>query len=201
MELDDFKNTWNDLSTNVKVNQNFNLKQFDKMNKSKYQSSLHKIILPEIIGTIICIGSAIYIGYNFTKLESITYQIVGVVTIFLLVIIAVISLKSILPIYKVADLNKSYSETLKNFATKKINFCKLQKINLIISYFLMVAVILLSTRLFGRNEITDSKYFFIFTFIFGFSFFLIYSKWVAKNYKKSIQKTEDLLKELSLQNE
>jgi hypothetical protein len=109
----------------------------------------------------------------------------------------VISLMSILPLYKVADLNKSYSETLMDFATKKISFRKLQKFNLLLSYLLLVAVILLSTRLFGRNEITDSKYFFVFTFSFAFSFFLIFTKWVIKNYKKSIRKTEDLLKELT----
>jgi len=197
MELDDFKNTWDDLSDNVRVNQNFNLKQFNKMNKTKFQSSLNKILLPEILGTIFCIGFAIYIGYNFTKLETITYRIVGIVTVLLLVILSVISLMSVLPLYKIADFTKSYSETLKNFATKKINFYKLQKLNLLLGYLLLVGVIVLSTRLFGRNEITDSKYFFVFTFIFGFSFFLIFSKWVANNYKKSIRKAEDLLKELS----
>ncbi len=197
MELDDFKNTWDDLSNKVKVNQNFNLKQFEKMNKTKFQSSLNKILLPEIIGTIVCLGFALYIGYNFAKLETITYQIVGIVTILLLVMLSVISLMSVLPLYKGADINKSYSETLKDFAAKKMSFYKLQKLNLLLSYLLLVTVILLSTRLFGRNEITDSKYFFVFTFSFGFSFFLIFSKWVTKNYKKNIRKTEDLLKELS----
>ncbi|MEO6357639.1 MAG: hypothetical protein ABIO56_13480 [Ferruginibacter sp.] len=197
MELDDLKNTWNNLNNQVTLNQNFNIKQFDKMNKLKFQSSLNKILLPEIIGTIVCVGFAIYIGYHFEKLDTITYQIIGIVTILLLLILSVISLMSILPLYKVADLNKSYSETLMDFATKKISFRKLQKLNLLLSYLLLVAVILLSTRLFGRNEITDSKYFFVFTFSFAFSFFLIFTKWVIKNYKKSIRKTEDLLKELT----
>lgn len=197
MELDDFKNTWDNLNNSVEVNQNFDLKQFDKMNKTKFRSNLNKILLPEIVGMIFCIGFAIYIGYNFTKLETISYHIVGIITVLLLTLLSVISLMSVLPLYKVADFTKSYSETLNNFVTKKMNFYKLQKLNFLLSYLLLVAVIILSTRLFGRNEITDSKYFFVFTFVFGFSFFLIFSKWVANNYKKSIRKTEDLLKELS----
>ena len=197
MELDDFKNTWDDMSSQVTINPNFNLKKFDKMNKSKFHSRLYKIVLPEMIGTSICIGFAIYIGVHFSKLEPLSYQVVGMLTIILLGVLSVLSLMSILPLYKVANLNKSYAETLKDFAIKKRNFFKLQKLNLLLSFVLLVMVVLLSARLFGRNEITDSKYFFVFTFIFGFSFFLIFSKWVVKNYKKSIRTTEALLKELS----
>lgn len=198
MELEDFKNTWSDLSNRVTINENFNLKKFDKMNQFKSQSILYRIILPEVLGTIVCIGAAIFIAANFSKLQPIAYQIVGLLTILILLILSVLSLKSILPLFKVADLNKTYAETLKDFATKKRNFFKLQKWNLLLSYALLVPVILLSTRLFGRNEITESKNFFVLAFTFGFAFFLFFSSWVGKKYKKSIRMTEDLLKELSV---
>ncbi|MFS8082676.1 MAG: hypothetical protein ACMG51_04425 [Ginsengibacter sp.] len=197
MELDDYKNTWDELSTRVKVNHNFKLKQFDKLNKNTFQKIRNNIILPETIGSIVCIGFAIYLGFKFENLTTTTFQIIGIVTILVLVLLSVIGLMSILPLYKIGTLNKPYSETLKDFANKKIIFCKLQTLNFRLSYLLLVLTILLSTRLFGQNEITESKYFFIFAFIFGFSFFLIFSKWVAKNYKKSIRHTEELLKDLS----
>ncbi|MEO6135965.1 MAG: hypothetical protein ABIP35_12475, partial [Ginsengibacter sp.] len=130
MELDDFKNTWNDLDHQVKLNPNFNLNKFDKMNQSNFQSRLKKILLPEILGSLVCIGSAVYIGINFSRLDSFTFQFIGVFTILLLVVLSVISVMSILPLYKIADLNKTYSETLQKFAEEKKNFFKLQKINL-----------------------------------------------------------------------
>ena len=197
MELDDYKNTWDDLSTGVKVNQNFKLKQFDKMNKTTFQKIRNNIILPETIGSIVCLAFAIYIGFRFDNLTTTTFKIIGIATILVLLILCAISLMSILPFYKIDNLNKTYSETLQDFAAKKINFCKLQTLNFRLSYILLVLTILLSSRLFGQNEITNSKYFFVFTFIFGFSFFLVVSKWVAKNYKKSIRHTEELLKDLS----
>ncbi len=198
MELDDFKNTWNDLSAGVKVNQNFKLKQFDQMNKTTFQKIRNNIILPETIGSFACIAFAIYIGLRFENLTTTTYQIVAIVTILVLVLLSVIGLMSILPLYRITNFNKPYSDTLKDFANKKINFCKLQTLNFRLSYLLLVLTILLSSRLFGQNEITESKYFFVFAFIFGFSFFLVFSKWVAKNYKKSIRHTEELLKDLSV---
>ncbi len=197
MELDDYKNTWEELGTGVMINQNFKPKQFDKMKKTTFQKILNNITLPETAGTTVCIGFAIYIGYKFENLTTTNYQILGIVTILVLLMLSVISLMSILPLYKIGNLNKPYSETLKEFASKKLNFCKLQTLNFRLSYLLLMLTILLSTRLFGKNEFTDSKYFFVFTFIFGFSFFLVFSKWVAKNYKKTIRSTEELLNDLS----
>ena len=197
MELDDFKNTWDDLSTSVTINENFKSQKLDKMNKTTFQKIRRNIILPETIGSIACITFAICIGLMFENLVTTTYQIIGILTILVLVLLSVIGVMSILPLYKITNLNKPYFETLKDFAKKKINFCKLQTLNFRLSYILLVLTILLSSRLFGQNEITNSKYFFVFTFIFGFSFFLVVSKWVAKNYKKSIRHTEELLKDLS----
>lgn len=197
MELDDFKNTWDDLSASVTINENFKPQKLNKMKQPNLKKFLNNIILPETAGSIVCIAFAIYIGFNFENLTTIAYQILGIATILVLLILSAISLMSILPFYKIGNLNKTYSETLQDFATKKINFCKLQKINFLLTYVLFVLVIILSTRLFGVSTITESKYFFVFTFTFGFSVFLIFSKWVSKNYKKSIRTTEELLKDLS----
>jgi len=197
MELDDFKNTWNEMNSQVKAEPNINLKMFDKMGKTKFQSSLKKIILPEILASIICIGCALYIGFNFDKLNTISFQIVGVVSILLFVILPGISLMSIQRLYKSGDIDKPYVDTLKEFAVQKINFCKLQKLNFTLSHLLLVTVILLLTKLFGRNEITDSKYFFIATFGFGYIVLVFFSKWVLKKYNKTIRQTEDLLNELA----
>ena len=197
MELDDFKNTWDDLSASVTINENFKPQKLNKMKQPNLKKFLNNIIIPETAGSIVCIAFAIYIGFNFENLTTIAYQIVGIATIVVLLILCAISLMSILPFYKIGNLNKTYSETLKDFATKKVNFFKLQKINFLLTYVLFVLVILLSTRLFGVSTITESKYFFLFTFTFGFSVFLIFSKWASKNYKKSIRTTEELLKDLS----
>jgi hypothetical protein len=197
MELDDFKNTWEDISNQVEKQQNLNLKIFDKMKKMKFRSSLKKIILPEILGSVVCILCAVFIGFNFYKLNTVAYQIVGVVSILLLVILPAISVMSIHPLYQSVDLNKSYADTLKEFAVQKIKFCKLQKLNLTLSHLLLVTIILLSTKLFGRNDIADSPYFYIFSFSFGYIILLFFSKWVFKSYNKTIRKTEDLLNELA----
>jgi hypothetical protein len=198
MELDDFKNAWDGMSDRAKENQNVNLKIAGEMSKKKYQSRLMKILLPEILGSLVSVGAAGFVGINFFKLEKASSQIAGIIAILLLLILPAISLKSIQQLYRGGNTGQSYADTLKEFAAQKIKFCKLQKLNLRLSYLLLVVVILLLPELFGKNEITGSKYFFVFAFTFGYSFLLVFSKWVFKNYNRIIRQTEDLLKELSV---
>jgi hypothetical protein len=196
MELDDLKNTWNEIDNQVNGKQNLTLKIFDKINNRKFHSKLSKIILPEILGSLICICSAFFIGFNFDKLDGATYQIIGVIGILVFVIVTAISLLSLQHLNKVGDVGKPYADTLKDFATQKIRFCKLQKLNLRLSYLQLVIVVLLLPKFFEKNGITDSKYFYIFSFSCCFIFLLVFSEWIMKSYNKTIRQTEDLLKEL-----
>jgi hypothetical protein len=198
MELDDLKNTWNEIDNQVKGKQNLTLKIFDKMSNRKFKSKMYKIILPEILGSIICISSAFFIGFNFYKLDVLTYQIIGVLGILLFVIVTAISLLSLQTLNKVGDVGKPYVDTLKDFATQKIKFYKLQKLNLRLSYLLLVIVVLLLPKFFEKNGIADNKvFFYTFSFSCCFIFLLFFSKWVIKSYTKTIGQAEDLLKELT----
>src|SRR5580704_3303010 len=193
MELDDFKSTWDEVTDRVKENQNINLKIIDKLKITTFHASLRRILLPELLGSIVCIASSIFIIINFDKLDSISFKIAGIITLFLLIFLPSISLWSVHLLYRSVDINKSYADTLKDFAVQKIKFCKLQKLNITLSYLLMATVIIITTRLFGRNKATGSLYFFITAFGLGYIILLSFSKWVFKKYNKTIQQTEELL--------
>jgi len=94
------------------------------------------------------------------------------------------------------DVNRSYAETLKEFAVQKIRFCKLQKLNFTLSYLLLATAILLSARLFGKSWVSGNKFFFIASFSIGYIVLLFFSKWVWKRYTNVLRQAEDLLKEI-----
>ena len=196
MELDELKDNWDKMNAPATTKQNINLSNINKMSKAKFNSKLYRIILPEVAGSIVCIGSAIFIVIYFGRLDKPVYQAAGILGILLLLILPVISLMSIKSLSPVRNPGRPYIETLQEFAKQKIHFCKLQKLNITLSYLLLVTVVLLSTRLFGRNTLTDSKYFFVFAFTFGYCFLLVFSKLVFKSYNKIISQTEDMLKEM-----
>ena len=195
MELDDLKNTWEAVNGQVEKQPHLTPKVIDRMTQATYYASLKKIAYPEMGGVIICFAGAVYVGLHFSKLDTTFLQCVGIVATLTLLILCVISLVSLRQ-FDLGDVNKPYAETLKSFAVQKMQFHKLQRINITLSYLLLVTTIILLSKFFGGKDLTNSKYFWIFSFTFGYIFLLFYSKWVIKSYSHTLRKTEGLLKEL-----
>jgi len=197
MELDDLKNTWNELSTQVNTQQHLNASIINEMTKHQYNTRLKKIAYPEIIGVFICLAGLVYVVLHFWELNTAFLQATGIVAILVLLLLSITSLLSLQRLNTAVDVNKTYAETLKDFATKKIQFYKLQKINVTLSYLLLVTIIVLFSKFFSNKDITGSKYFWIFSFSIGYIFLMFYSKWVAKFYRSTLRKAEDLLNDLA----
>jgi hypothetical protein len=195
MELDDLKNDWETLNNQAAKQNNLTHKIIDQMTQKKYASRINKIKYPEWIGAIVCVLSVFYIIFNFSKLDSLLFQIIGTCTILLLLAMAAIGLMSFNRLNLAGDLNRPYAETIRQFAIQKLRFQKLQRVNAILGYLLLVAVVMLLPKLFYKKDVTDNKYFLIFAMAIGYLFLLFFSKWVYQFYKRSINQAEELLKE------
>ncbi len=193
MELDDLKNTWN--SSNINTEQYCTSEIIDQMTQKKFKSKIKKITYPEIMGSAVCLATVVYIGINFYKLDTAFLQGTGVLSMAILVTLSILSSLSLRQL-NAGDLNRPYTEALKQFATRKLKFYKLQKINIALSYLLLVTVVILLAKFFTGNDITRSKYFWTFSFCIGYIFLLFFSKFVTRFYKNTLSKTEALLQEL-----
>ena len=96
--------------------------------------------------------------------------------ILLLIMLAAISVYNLKQFNLKAEANKHYAETIKEFTFKKLRFQKYQKINVLLSYLLLVTVIILMPKFFYTKNIAIIN-------IFGFSHFLwvIYSCCSSQN--------------------
>ncbi len=195
MELDDLKSTWNSQS-NSTAEQDLTFKIIDQMAHKKYKSKIKKITYPEYIGSFICLAAAVFIGINFNKLNTVFLQGVGVVTIVLLLLLSIISFLSLRKLTVEENVNKPYAEALKAFATQKLKFYKLQKINILLSYLLLVTTIILLSKFFNGKDLTSNKNFWIFSFTIGYILLLFFSKVVLKFYKNTLRQAEELLQAL-----
>ncbi len=172
MELDDLKNDWESV-TNQTNNQNIlTSKIIDQMTQKKYYSKIRKIKYPELTGGIVSMLGLVFIGFNFNKLDTVFLQLIGVITILLLMILPVISFLSLAQFNLMDDLNRPYAETIKQFAVQKLRFLKFQRVNAFFSYLLLVTIIILLPKFFYGKDITFSKYFWTFAFSFGYIFLL-----------------------------
>ncbi len=197
MELDELQDTWNELGKQTAAKPLSAPAGITSTHKSILRSRLYRILLPEIAGGIVCLLSILYILLHFDRLDSTGFRFTGILTILLLGAMCLLSLCSLQYLYKSEDLNRPYAETLRAFSYQKSRFCRLQKINLFLGYGLLASSILLSTRIFGRNPVTDNKYFFLITYLTGYYFLFFFSRKVFSGYQKTIRETETLLQELS----
>jgi len=197
MELDELKHSWEGLSIEINNKEHLSRQKIECMIQNNYRSNMKKIVYPEIIGILICITAAGYIATTFSRLDTIYLKGAGILTIVLLLALSVISFISIRQFRSPLDINKKYSEALKDFAIKKMLFHKLQKINILLSYVLLVTSIVLLTKYVGNKDITGITTFWLFSFSFGYIFLLFFSRWVLKYYNKSLKQTEELLLEIT----
>jgi len=195
MELDEFKNIWN--STSNQNEQQLSSEIIEQMVKRKYYSKVKKIAYPEFIGIAICLSAAVFIGLNIYQLDTVFLRGTAIVSIITLLALSIISFLSLRPFNNIKDVNVSYVDTLKTFAFQRVRFYTLQRVNVLLSYLLMVTFVILLSKLFRGVDLTENKYFWMFSFTFGYIFVLFYSKWVMKYYKTTLEQAEELLKELS----
>lgn len=197
MELDDLKNDWNQLQTKTQENAAFDVSVLKKITRQKIQSRLLRIVIPELTGSLFCVFGAIFIGLNFYRLNSIAFEIAGYLSIAILLLLPVISWFSIEQLHKMGNITKPYAETVKDFATQKIKFCRLQKSNFILAHLLLVTLIIVSVKIFGANATTGSKHYLFMAIMIGYAFLLFFSSMVWKNYNKIILQAGQLLHEVN----
>ncbi|MCX2681332.1 hypothetical protein OOZ15_15370 [Galbibacter sp. EGI 63066] len=196
MELEEMKNTWNELSKRVEKQELQTDQIIEKMTQQKYHSKLNKISYSEYAGTIICYIGAAYLIVNFAKIEETLMQIFTIIAILLLFILPVISLKSVRIMKNVEISSKTYLEAINHFGKQKIRFQKLQKLNVSLGLFLLLISVPVLSAIQGKN-ISETPYFWTLIFPFSILFFLVFAYWVMKSYNKVLNATEEMLSEIN----
>ena len=196
MELDDLKCDWEKLNNHSEQQEKLTLQNIDQMKTNKYYSKISKITYPELAGGLVCLLAAGAIIVEFNRLDTAFFRLTGITTILILTTLPVISLISLKKFYFTNDLSKPYATALKQFALQNIRFQKFQQVNIFLCYLLLVVTIVLLGKFFNGKDITENKYFWTFSFSFGFIFLLFFSRWVTKHYKSSLMQAGELLKEL-----
>ena len=196
MELHDLKNDWLSAGMQTEKQPILSAELIGLITRKKYNSRISKLKYSEWAGGIVCIAGLVFVAFNFSKLDTLFFEATGVITMLLLIVLPAISLSSLTQFYLIKNPGKTYADAIKVFALRKLRFLKLQRINAAFTYLLLVAVIILLPKFFGKKAIADNGYFWTFAFSFGYIFLIFFSKWVKKVYSNTLKQAEELLKEV-----
>lgn len=196
MELEEMKNTWGELSKRVEKQEILTNQLIEKITQENYNSKMNKIGYSEFIGTIICYLGASYILMNFTKIDEVLIQVFAGISVALLFILPVISLKSVSAMKNINISSNTYLEIINLFGRQKIRFQKLQKLNVALGLFFMLIILPVLAEIQGK-DLGETPYFWTLIFPLFVLFFLVFSWWVLKSYNKVLSKTEKMLSDIN----
>ncbi|MBQ4819381.1 hypothetical protein [Aquimarina sp. MMG016] len=199
MELEEMQAVWADLSSQLEKQKKLTDKMIIMMTQEKYKKKWNRIAYPEILGTIICYGVAILILINIGKLDNWYTLLSGLISVVVLLILPVLSLRSIFRMRKLNIAENDYKDTLMQYAKGKKRFQSSMKLGYYLGFILMFAIMPVTTKLLNNKDLfteTTKIWPFLISIPLAVVFMIFFSKWVYKSYNRNIIEAENLIKDL-----
>jgi len=198
MELDEMKSQWDEMSKEIKKQQILTDKLIVDMTQEKYNNKIKSISIPETIGAVICVASALYILINFNKLDTWYLIVCGVFAVVYLILMPIKSLRSIDKMKSINLSDKNVTETLIDFTKSKKKFWLVQRIGFYLNFIFIVAILPISGKLLSNKDLfLESKLWYLYIPMLVV-FLLIITFFGLKHYKKATKSAENLLKDLEI---
>lgn len=194
MELDELTNSWQALSKRVENQEILSNQILEKITREKYHSKINKIGYSEYVGTIICYIGAAYLIMNFAKIDGALIQLFAIIAIALLFILPVISLKSVRAVKNVSIASKTYLQSIEEFAARKARFLRLQRLNVLLGFFLILVAVPILSAIQGK-DIAQVPRFWTLIFPISIVFFSAFAFWVLRSYNRVLTDIEKTLAE------
>ncbi|AXT55084.1 hypothetical protein J8L88_04185 [Aquimarina sp. MMG015] len=199
MELEEMQHVWSEISGQLEKQKKLTDKMIMMMTQEQYRKKWNRIAYPEIFGTIICFGMALLILLNINTLETWYNMFFGISSAIILIILPILSLRSINKMSGINFYENSYRDTLVKYTKNKKQFQSLQKISYYLSFLLIFFILPVTSKILGGKDMfTGVKNLWpLLIFIpMGITFFVFFAKWVKKCYGKNINDAEEILKDL-----
>lgn len=198
MELEEMKNTWQAMSKRLEKQEILTSQLIENMTQKKYKSKFSKLLTYEIIGTVVCYTSAIFLMINFEKLDTWYLMAFGLITLISLLVLPVITLRKLHTMKRLNIANSSHTDVLIEFHKAKNALLVNQKITLYISILLAVIILPVTSKIFNDKNLFEAEYinnlWFYLPILLAFLFVL--SRWVFKGYKSATNSAEKVLNEI-----
>lgn len=190
------KNTWEEMSSEIDKQKKLTDKLIMMMTKEKFNKTLRRISISETIGTVICYIMVFLILLNFEKLNTWYLQLSGVISIAILTILPILSLRSIKKMNTVNISKNNIKQTLIDFNKGKQQFKNVQKLGFYMSFIMLIISLPVAGKLMNNKDLFLDNKVWMWYIPFAVIGLYLFAKWVFKYYMSSTSEAEKILKEL-----
>ena len=195
MELEELKTQWEAMSADLDKQKKLTDSLILKMTKMTYTKKLNKIVIPELAASPICLGAMFYILFNFQNLNQWYLVVCGVITVILLGLMPILSLRVLYGMQSINIERNSYQQSLMEYSKHKAAFLSFQKLSFYLNSLLLVVVLPVAGSIFsGKDLFTAARLWLWYALLFPFLFY--FARWVYRHYNRATNDIENMLKEL-----
>ena len=167
------------------------------MTKEQYQNRLYRIILPEAIGSVVCFGAALLILFNIDRLGTGLHLIFGIISVLILILLPVLSLRALKKMNSINIASNSYQETIIEYTKRKKQFLVAQKLGLYLCFVLVLISLPVAVKIMdGKDILFDLQIWSWYTPL-GLIGLYFFARHVYRYYSNAMLAAEDVLKELN----
>ena len=196
MELEEMKILWGEMSKEVEKQKLLTDSIITKMIHATYKNKIKHVIIPESVGAIGCIICSMVILFNFTRLHTWYLLGCGIISVIILLILAIFSLRAISKFRGFRIQNTDFKQTLMNYSKGKLQFVFVQKLSFYLGAILLVVVLpVMGEVIAGKDILVSSRVWFLYAI--EFPLYYLFTRWVYKSYNKITRDAEDILNELN----
>jgi hypothetical protein len=195
MEMEEMKKIWANMSEQIEKQKKLTDSLVMQMAAAGYKNKLGSILIPELVGSVICFVSVLLIVFNFQKLDTWYLQVCGFVSVVILLLLPVLSLHAF---YKMRNINiagNSYKQSLADCSKARLRLIRVQKLSFYFSAVLMLIILPVSCSIVGKPDIFKSQKLWLW-YAVGYIIFFPFARWAFKKYSKISQTAENILKQV-----
>ncbi len=196
MGIEELKKDWEALDQDTKQH-TLSGKQIKTVIKSRYRFWIYKTFMIESCFLLVYLYFIALTVFRFEVLEKSYLEVLAVISIVLLVLSFIGRIVRLGNILSYSYLNYSYSGLLEKLAHHSIRIQKFYLLNIILGFFLLIALIILNIKIYNEYDLIQSQSFWIILIPVSLFFTVVVNQWIRKYYKKAIDEAEELLSELS----
>jgi len=192
MDFDHLKEQWKDVKIDTK-NSVLNEEELSRITSKNYRSNFIKLILPELLFSILYIFGVIFFIVFFKVFQTRLHTFLALIAVFLLCLISALNLFSFFQYYKVSNLISPLDQTLSLLKIKGQRFIQMQHLLIILKVVLFCICVILVPLVYNENPSSTSI---VITSLIGGILIALFSMRLWKYYKTKINDIESLLRNL-----
>ncbi|MGI9546843.1 MAG: hypothetical protein ACR2MM_06390 [Flavobacteriaceae bacterium] len=195
MNVEEIQSIWTQMSSELEKQKKLTNEIIMQMTQERYKSKLQTIAKYEGMGAIVCFASALIILFNFYKLDTWYLVLCGLFTLFFLLVLPVLVLRSIRNMKRINIATGNYSDNLLAFSRARNQFLFTQRIGIGLAFVLILTVLPVAGKIMNNRNLIEESEAWIWYIPIMMIFLVFFSLWGYNKYKRITISAENIIKE------